>query len=363
MTYIAIVIMGFAVIRFLVAAINIIFDPRLRQANLKENPVVSILIPARNEESNIGNLLNDLSDQNYLNVEILVYNDNSTDNTKTIIGQFMLRNPKIKLIDAKPLPDGWLGKNFGCYILSKHATGQYFLFLDADVRVNNTLIESAIAHMNKYQLGLVSIFPKQQMISIGEKLIVPVMNVILLSLLPLILVRKSRRPSLAAANGQFMLFDARVYKERSPHETVKSNKVEDIEIARNFKKEGVKIDCLTGNSTISCRMYNNYNEAVLGFTKNMAAFFGNSYLISILYWFITSFGIIFVYLGMPFVYTIGYIIITMICRIFISIVSEQNIIENLIYMVPQQFSIAGINLMALKNNYLKKNSWKGRNIK
>lgn len=362
MIYMAILIFGFALIRFLVAAINLIYEPRLRFARLIGNPFVSILIPARNEENNIGNLLNDLSNQDYSNVEILVYNDNSTDNTKTVVEQFSIRNPKIKLIEAKPLPVGWLGKNFGCYLLSKQATGQYFLFLDADVRVTNTLIESAIAHMNKYKLGLVSIFPKQQMLSIGEKQIVPVMNVILLSLLPLILVRKSGRPSLAAANGQFMLFDARVYKEKSPHETVKSNKVEDIEIARNFKKDGIKIDCLTGNSTISCRMYTNYNEAIIGFTKNMAAFFSNSYFLSILYWFVTTFGIIFIFIGLPVAYTIAYILIALITRIFISIASEQSIINNLFYLIPQQFSIAYINFVALKNNYLKRNSWKGRDI-
>jgi glycosyltransferase involved in cell wall biosynthesis len=363
MIYIAIFILGFALMRFLVTAINVIFDPRLRQSVIDEKPFVSVLIPSRNEENNIGNILKDLSNQDYSNIEILVYNDNSIDNTKTIVEQFSGHNPKIKLINAETLPEGWLGKNYGCHILSQYATGQYFLFLDADVRVNNTLIESAIAHMKKHKLGMVSIFPKQQMNTIGEKLIVPVMNVILLSLLPLILVRINKRHSLAAANGQFMLFNTNDYKKKKPHETVKSNKVEDIAIARLFKKDEIKIDCLTGNSAISCRMYTNYNEAVLGFTKNMAAFFGNSYFLSILYWFVTTFGIIFIFIGLPIGYSIGYILIALICRIFISIASEQKIIDNLIYMVPLQFSIAYINFMAIKNNYLKKNTWKGRDIK
>lgn len=224
------------------------------------------------------------------------------------------------------------------------------------------MIESAIAHMIKHKLGLLSIFPKQKMRTIGEKMLVPLMNIILLSLLPLILIRNSKKPSLAAANGQFMLFDASIYKKMRPHEIVKSNKIEDIAIARNFKKEGIKIDCLTGNSAISCHMYTSYNEAVLGFTKNMAAFFGNSYFLSILYWFVSTFGIIFIFIGLPFGYTIGYILIALITRIFISIASEQSIIDNLFYLIPQQFSMAYINFIAIKNNYLKKNSWKGRDI-
>jgi glycosyltransferase involved in cell wall biosynthesis len=362
MIFVAYFIFGFMLIRFLVAVANYIFDPRLKPARINEKPLVSILIPARNEEKNIGNILNDLCYQDYQNIEIIVFNDGSTDNTNKVVAEFAARFPKIKILGSPTLPKGWLGKNYGCYNLSKNANGRYFLFLDADVRVQSTLVESAIAHLQKHKLGLVSIFPKQQMVTLGEKISVPVMNTILLSLLPLVLVRLSKRPSLAAANGQFMLFDANVYKKMQPHERMKSNKVEDIATARYFKSEGIKIDCLTGNQTISCRMYTCYSDAILGFTKNMASFFGNSIFLAILYWLITTFGIFVVLLGLPIKCSFVYIICGLICRVLISIVSNQNIFENIIYLVPQQFSAGLINYKTVTNNFLKRNKWKDRNI-
>jgi len=362
MIYLAYFIIIFLLIRFIIAIVNYIFDPRLKYASLEEKPLVSVLIPARNEKQNIGNILNDLCNQDYTNLEIIVFNDDSADNTGSIVKEFAVKNPNIKLIESQILPEGWLGKNYGCHTLSQHAKGKYFLFLDADVHVKNNLVESAIAYLQKYKLGLVSIFPKQKMESFGEKISVPVMNTILLSLLPLVLVRFSKKPSLAAANGQFMLFDAEVYLRMKPHETTKKNKVEDIAIARYFKKEGIKIDCLTGNSTISCRMYTRYSDAIIGFTKNMAAFFGNSVLLAILYWLVTTFGIFVVLLTLPLIYTIVYLIISILCRVMISIVSNQNIFENLIYLIPQQVSAGLINYITVTNNFFKRNEWKNRHI-
>jgi glycosyltransferase involved in cell wall biosynthesis len=362
MIYVACFIFGFMFTRFLVAFVNLLFDPRLKTLNLNEKPFISVLIPARNEEKNIDNILNDLCQQDYSNLEIIVFNDDSKDNTSAIVEKHAAKHPNIKQVNSHELPEGWLGKNYGCYTLSQYAKGRYFLFLDADVRVQSTLIESAIAHLQKYKLGLVSIFPKQQMETIGEKISVPVMNSILLSLLPLILVRVSKRPSLAAANGQFMLFDAEVYRRMRPHETMRKNKVEDIAIARNFKREGIKIDCLTGNSSIRCRMYPGYYEAILGFTKNMAAFFGNSLLLAILYWLITTFGIFVVLFALSLNMFIIYLICSLICRTLVSIVSNQKILDNLVFLIPQQLSAGHINYMTLKNNYFRKNKWKDRQI-
>jgi glycosyltransferase involved in cell wall biosynthesis len=362
MIYLAYLIFGFMILRLIVAFINFIFDPRLKPATIKEKPFVSVLIPARNEEQNIGFLLDDLCRQEYKNLEIIVFNDDSTDNTKDIIEKFESEYPFIKTIESHHLPKNWLGKNYGCYTLSQYAKGSYFLFLDADVRVQNALIESTVAHLLKYQLGLLSIFPKQQMITFGEKISVPVMNTILLSLLPLILVRKSKKPSLAAANGQFMLFDAEVYKNMNPHEITRMNKVEDIAIARYFKKGGVKIDCLTGNSSIACRMYTCYSDAILGFTKNMAAFFGNSIFLSILYWMVCTFGIFILYFKMTLIFLIIYIICSLLTRISISVVSNQSIIENVLYLVPQQISAGLINYKTVTNNFFRRNKWKDRHI-
>jgi hypothetical protein len=164
------------------------------------------------------------------------------------------------------------------------------LFLDADVHIGNRLIDNAIAFTNRHDTGLISIFPKQIIVSAGEKITVPNMNLILVSLLPLILVRKLRFPSLAAANGQFMFFRQDVYKKILPHQLMKNNMVEDIAIAREFKRKCIRIACLLGDVNISCRMYTGFSDAVSGFSKNVIDFFGGSFLTAFLFWLITSFG-------------------------------------------------------------------------
>lgn len=362
MIYLAYFVLLLAAIRLLVVSVNLIFNPQLKGLKAEYKPLVSVLIPARNEEQNISNLLNDLLIQDYTNLEVLVYDDNSTDRTQKIVQLLANSNPQIKLIKAESLPKGWLGKNYGCYLLAKQAKGEYLLFLDADVRIGNTVIESAIATLQKYNLGLLSVFPRQQILSAGEQLVVPIMNIILLSFLPLILVRASKRPSLAAANGQMMLFNKHIYQEFEPHLELKHNKVEDIAIARYFKKNKIKIDCLTGNTAVQCHMYSNFKEAINGFSKNLPAFFGNSCFISVLFWLLTTFGCIAVWATLPLFSLIVYISMVILSRIFVSVISEQSIFKNILFLIPQQFSMGYLNYQAIINYFFRTNTWKGRPI-
>jgi glycosyltransferase involved in cell wall biosynthesis len=362
MIFITSIILTIVLIRFLVALVNLIFDPRLKVLRLDKKPLISVLIPARNEETNISHILSDLKKQDYSEIEIIVYDDNSTDNTKSVIKTAMETDHRIRLLPSQPLPKNWLGKNYGCYLLAKQAKGEFLLFLDADVRVNNGLIESSVAHLKKNKLGLLSIFPQQILKSAGEHMVVPLMNVILLTLLPLVLVNKSKKASLAAANGQFMLFDANMYTNCQPHLTMKNNKVEDIAIARYLKNQKIKIDCLTGNKSISCRMYGKYCDAVEGFSKNLNAFFGNSIILSILYWMITTFGLIIIWVLLPVSFLVFYLGLVILTRIFVSIISRQSIFKNILFLIPQQISLGHLNYKTIINSYFKKNTWKGRPI-
>ncbi len=362
MIYLAYFILAFSVIQLLVAFVNLLFKQNFSKKKVSYNGLVSVLIPARNEEKNIAYILSDLQNQDYQNVEIIVFNDQSTDNTKEIITEFSKKDSRIKLVNSTGLPEGWLGKNFACYSLSKHAKGDYLLFLDADVRISNDIIINTIGHSMKHKLGLLSIFPKQIMMTLGERITIPNMNFILLSLLPLILVRKSKYPSLAAANGQFMLFNSKIYFETNPHELMKANKVEDIEIARYFKNKNIPIACLTGNDTIKCRMYEGFSAAVNGFSKNVVNFFGKSFLVAILFWLVTTFGFISILIGFNHTVFILYLITIVATRVFISIVSRQNIILNLILAIPQQLTMGMFIYKALINTTKKQYQWKGRNI-
>jgi hypothetical protein len=196
----------------------------------------------------------------------------------------------------------------------------------------------------------------------GEQITVPNMNFSLLSQLPLALVLRSGFASLSAANGQFMFFKADTYKDKQPHLYFKQAKVEDIETARYFKKNKIRIACLTGNDAVACRMYSGYKDAVNGFSKNVVMFFGNSFPLAIAFWLFTTFGLAFIAVCGSIWLVMLYLILVILTRIFISIVSRQSVILNLIYLVPQQFSMGEFIYRAITNSLKKQYQWKGRNI-
>ena len=362
MIYIAWLILCFTILQFLVAFINLISRPQLRNVPTSYEGLISVLIPVRNEEHNIRYILNDLINQEYQNIEILVFDDESVDNSAALINEFAKRDSRIRLISSKGLPSGWLGKMHACHVLSQEANGEYFLFMDADVRVRENAIMKAVAYMQKHSPGLLSVFPKQVMKTTGEWLSVPTMNYILLSLLPLIFVRYSMFSSLSAANGQFMLFQASRYKTFLPHEKMKTNPVEDIAIARLFKKNHIRIACLVGDETIRCRMYTRFDAAVHGFSKNITAFFGNSFLIAVLFWLVTSAGFIAVLSYLPVKIFILYLIFYLLIRVMVSLVSRQSVLLNLVFIIPQQIAIGIFIVHAFINTISNRYLWKGRYI-
>jgi len=134
MVYIAYIILVFTVIQLLVALANLCFETNLPKTDYVPDVLVSVLIPARNEEENIGTLLDDLINQEYRNIEVVVFNDQSEDRTAEIVTEYTIRDKRISLLNSGGLPEGWLGKNFACHSLSGKAHGKYMLFLDADVR-------------------------------------------------------------------------------------------------------------------------------------------------------------------------------------------------------------------------------------
>jgi len=362
MVFVCYFLLGFLAVQLMVALMNAVFIQRLETDAVQQDDMISVLIPARNEEKNIAVILNDLLIQNYQNIEIVVFNDQSTDATESIVNEFTQKDKRIKLANSHHLPEGWLGKNFACHSLSEMASGKYYLFLDADVRVYNDIITKTVSWSKKHKLGLISIFPKQIMQTFGEKITVPIMNYILLTLLPLILVRKSRFSSLAAANGQFMLFEAEIYKKMSPHWEMKNKRVEDIEISRFYKKNKIKIACLTGKADITCRMYQNYKEAVNGFSKNVISFFSDSFIVAIIFWLITTFGFIPVLFFLSVEFFLFYIFAFLLIRILVSYASCQHMGENLYYSLIQQIVLGKIIFQSIINKKNNKQIWKERNV-
>jgi glycosyltransferase involved in cell wall biosynthesis len=352
----------FTAIRLGVAVVNLFTRQWLHPGRVGQEPRVSVLIPARNEEKNISYIMDGLLAHDYNNMEILVYDDLSTDGTLDILKNYARKDPRVRALKGKSLPGGWLGKNHACHNLALEASGEYFLFLDADVSIQKGLLSSAIAHSQKHNLALFSIFPVQKMVSLGEKLTVPLMNWILVSLLPLVLTRISKRPSLSAANGQFMLFRAETYRKELFHLRFKNQKVEDILIFREMKNSGYRVHTVLGNNMITCRMYDSWNDAVQGFSKNVFEFFGGSRVMAVLFGIITTFGFVVVALSLPFIYLAVYFAMVILLRGIVSAISRQNVFFNIITAPLQQMVFLYVVIKAIILQKKKATLWKGRNV-
>ena len=349
-------------LRMVVALVNLIARPRRVKRTVGSGPLVSVLIPARNEEKNIGKLLDSLLAQKYQPVEIIVYNDSSTDGTGAIVQQYAANSNIIRCLDGVELPEQWLGKNHACHRLAERAAGEYLLFIDADVVAKSDLIGSAVARMEEKRLSLLSIFPHQIMVTRGEKVVVPVMNWILLSLLPMVLVRSCRWSSFSAANGQFMMFRSSVYKRYRFHEMVKLNLTEDIVIARIMKRNRLKIETLVSQGEVSCRMYEGYADAVNGFAKNVITMFGDSYFFISFFVLLSLLGWIAVGLGLGLWGLAAYAFMAVILNISVAATGRQNIGASLLFFPERMLAFCTIVVKAFTIKYRKNYTWKDRTI-
>ncbi|MDN3587031.1 glycosyltransferase [Pedobacter aquatilis] len=350
----------FLVIRFSVTVFNFLSNPKLPRSVKHYDYKVSILIPARNEAENIIGLLQSIKEQDYQNYEVIVLDDDSSDDTFKLVDDFAQGNPNFSVIQGGQLPKGWLGKNYACHQLSKVATGNYLLFLDADEEIKRGFINSLIYRTENGSLSLLSIFTNQVMKSIGEKLTVPLMHFILLNLLPLRLVRASKNPAFSAASGQCMFFKASNYHDFEWHERVKDKVVEDVEIMKLVKQQGCKTEALLANGLIYCRMYKNLNESINGFSKNLLAGFGSNIIILLIYQLLViAWPIILIQnfdlslLALP-------LTLVVLSRLMISFLSGQNVLLNLVLHPLQMLFFLLISLISIKKHLFKNGTWKGR---
>jgi chlorobactene glucosyltransferase len=362
MIYLVIIVFFLAGIQLLNALQNYIFRVRYdRYKSDSTEKLVSVIIPARNESENIGNILNDLINQHYRNLEIIVVDDDSGDNTAEIVINYSEIDPRIQLIRTGLRDKNWLGKNFACYTGASTADGRYYLFLDADVRLEPEAISRIIAYFKKSKVAFLSVFPKQIMEKKELYQVVPLMNYILLSLLPLYMVRFLAFASMAAANGQFMLFSAEKYRKYLPHEKFRREKVEDIHIARYLKRKNERIACLTGMDDISCKMYESKAEAIRGFSKNVIEFFGNSWIAAISFWFINMTAVIWILLFSVRL-ALLYLVVIVIIRVLISLTSRQSTGLNILYHFHQMYNLGVLIIESAGRKINKTYEWKGRNI-
>ncbi len=262
-------IYGFLAMVLVVTLYNAMTAPLIKHGPLPKKLVkVSILVPARNEEKNIGTCLSALCAQDYPDFEIIVLDDHSTDQTVQIVEQYIADDGRIRLLRGQKLPKGWTGKNWACHQLSEVAGGDILLFTDADNFYSQDAVRRTVGYMEKYNLQLLSAFPQQITKTWGEKMVVPIFDLFVYSFLPLWFTYYSRYPSLAAANGQWIAFTRAGYQQLGGHAAVKNQIVEDVAMSRKAKSLGLKILTTSGRDAVFGRMYHNFREVWYGFSKN-----------------------------------------------------------------------------------------------
>jgi chlorobactene glucosyltransferase len=221
-----------------------------------EPPLVSVLIPARNEEKNIANCLTSVLQQDYPNFEVLVLDDNSSDRTYEIVDEIAGADHRVHLFKGQPLPSDWAGKPYACHQMALHARGDWFLFVDADTTCQSHMIRGTLEIAIKYQVALLSGFPRQKLCGLTQKIVLPVLFYFAqMTWFPLWLFHSSKKPMPTMIIGQFILFNKVDYWRIGGHEAVKSRIMEDVWFGLEMSRHGGRTLAVDLSKTITTEMY------------------------------------------------------------------------------------------------------------
>ncbi|MEV4352004.1 glycosyltransferase [Actinoplanes sp. NPDC049596] len=235
---------------------------------------VALLLPVRNEAARVTACLESLiAQRGVADLTIYVLDDGSTDGTAELVRS--IAGDKVVLLTGAPPPPGRLGKPHACQQLADAAAGADVLsFVDADVVLAPDAVAGAVSLLRNVRIDLLSPYPK---ITGAGRLVQPLLQWSWLTFLPLRAMERSRRTSLAAAGGQWLVIDNAAYQKAGGHAAVGAEILEDIELARSIKRAGGRIALADGSKHATCRMYDTWRELVDGYAKSLWRSFGSPF--------------------------------------------------------------------------------------
>ncbi|WP_052488015.1 glycosyltransferase [Gordoniibacillus kamchatkensis] len=232
-----------------------------------ELPCVSVIIPARNEERNIGACVRSLIDQTYPKdkLRIMIVDDHSTDRTADIVREMQRGAAYVELVAARDLPPGWCGKNNACFSGAIHADGEWLCFIDADTVSEPDLLVEAVSFATERDLGLLSLNLRHTFGTFGERFLIP--PFFFSSSLEISIAKANKETEAGGGCGQFFLFRKEAYDKIGGHEAVRGVMIEDVELPKHVKRSGYRYMWIGGERFMRIRLYTNISEAWKGLRR------------------------------------------------------------------------------------------------
>ncbi len=237
-----------------------------------DSPLVSVIVPARNEARNIEACVRSVLAARYPALEVIVVDDRSEDDTGAIVRRIASEDARLRVLDGTPLPDGWFGKQWACATGARQARGALLLFTDADTRHAPDLLPRSVNLLRSRAADLVTVFGHQELGTFWEKVIQPqVFSLLLARYGGTESVNRSRSSIDKIANGQYLMLTRESYDALGGHEAVRDNVAEDLALAQRWFAAGRRTVLVLGIPQLATRMYESLGEIVRGWMKNVFA--------------------------------------------------------------------------------------------
>ncbi|MGZ8995478.1 MAG: glycosyltransferase [Rhodospirillales bacterium] len=267
MLALAVFCLGLALLPLVLGLCNLTLYRRPREAAPSATQV-SILIPARDEEETIGQCVRAALASTGVEIEVIVLDDHSSDGTAGIVRALAAEDARVRLEHSPPLPPGWSGKQHACQVLGERARFPLMLFLDADVRITPDAVSKAAGFLLARDIGLASGFPRERTVSWGERLLIPMIHLLLLGYLPMALMRRRLSVGLGAGCGQLIIVRAEAWRRAGGHAAIRCSMHDGVMLPRAFRRSGSMTDLFDATDLASCRMYDGFAAVWSGFSKN-----------------------------------------------------------------------------------------------
>jgi cellulose synthase/poly-beta-1,6-N-acetylglucosamine synthase-like glycosyltransferase len=320
---------------------------------------VGVIVPMRNEAENVEGVVATLAAQDG-DIHFYLLDDNSEDLTYDLLLRFTSGNPRFTVIKGAPLATGWIGKTWALQQLFEASHEDILVSLDADVRLTNDSINKAVTELLGSELDFVSPYPKQIALTIGERLIQPLLQWSWLTTVPLRYAERSGQQSMAVANGQFFVVRRSALKTIGGYQSVKHAVIDDVFLARELVKNGSSGTVINGSEIAQTRMYGSWKEIKSGYGKSLHMAFGSIFGAIFVVAFLIATSIVPLIVGLlgnPYGW-LGYVAIIG-TRVLSAIKSRGSVLDSVLHPI----SVLAL-VYLIFYSYLRRGTvqWKGRTV-